>query len=96
MYYEFCYKKIDNSITCSCCNDYGKIKKNKVNNIEELINFIKHNCLECCEVIFVDFDSNTIIYILNEISDVIEINYPPVGNEGPYQMFKKQIKVRGK
>ena len=35
-------------------------------------------------------------YILNEIIDIIEITYPPIGEEGPYQMFKRQVKVRGK
>ena len=98
MYYEF-YFKIKNGkehIICYYYDEGGHRKSRIIGNAKNLIEFIKHNCLEYCEVSFFDFNSDMIKYIINEIIDIIEITYPPIGEEGPYQMFKRQVKVRGK
>jgi len=98
MRYEFYYKTKNGKehILYVYYGDEGERKSDIVGSSEKLIDFIKHNCLTCVDVYFDGFDSEKIIYILNEVSDVIEINYPPFGDEGPYQMFKRQIKKRGK
>lgn len=98
MYYEF-YYKIKNGkehILYISYDEEGNKDSDIIGSTKKLIEFIKHNCLEYCEVSFIDFDSNMINYILSEIIDTIEIIYPPIGEEGPYQMFKRQVKVRGK
>lgn len=99
MEYTFYYKKRSGveHISYISFNDYDEGEKyGKIGSINKLVDFIKRNCLTYSEVYFEGFESNVILYVLNNISDVIEVNYPPLGEEGPYQMYKRIPKVRGK
>lgn len=67
-----------------------------IGDTDKLIVFIKDNCLKCCDVYFEGFESGKIISILNEVSDKIEIYYPPLSCDGPYQMFERLKKKKVK
>lgn len=84
-------------ISYRCCDDDSQAETyGKIGSTDKLIEFINRHCLKISEVFFVDFTEKNTLYILNNISDDIEIIYPPIGYEGPFQMLKKLPKVRGK
>ena len=67
--------------------EYGKI-----GSIEKLIEFIKRNCSGNTSVVFENFTSDKILYILNSIADVIDAY--PTSHDNCYDMFKKIVKKR--
>ncbi len=99
MNYVFYYKErkgVEHICYTSFNDDTQQESYGKIGNIDKLIEFIKRNCLSCSDVYFDGFENGRIIQVLNEVSDIIEINYPPIGMEGPYTMFKRYKKTRGK
>lgn len=93
------YYKVKNGIeriSYTYIDDDDNEKYGKIGDTDKLIDFIKRNCQKCTDVYFDGFDSGKIIYILNQISEIIEVNYPPIDNDGPYQMIKRQTKIRSR
>lgn len=97
MQYEFFYRIKDGKehILYKYSDENGNTKTDIINSTEKLVDFIKRHCVDTCDVYFINFEEDKVNFILTEILDTMEINYPPIGYEGPFQMFKRLPKVRG-
>ena len=99
MEYTFYYKKksgVEHISYVSFENYEDGEKYRKIGSIDKLVEFIKRNCLTYLEVYFEGFESNAILYVLSNISDVIDFSYPLIAYDGPYTMYKRITKARGK
>ena len=99
MKYEFYYNETKGveHISYTCFNDEtSKGKYGKIGDTDKLIDFINRHYFEFLEVYFVEFKEEKVSFILKNISSEIEVYYPTIGYEGPFQMLKKLKKVRGK